>query len=38
MQKGANIMSTKDRIEWSDLALLVAIVLMIAATAHLLSP
>ena len=36
--KGASIVPTKDRIEWSYLALLVAIVLMIAAAAHLLSP
>jgi hypothetical protein len=38
VQKGASIVPTKGRLEWSYLALLVAIVLMIAAAAHLLSP
>jgi hypothetical protein len=35
--KGASIVPTKDRIEWPYVALLIGIVLMIAAAAHLLS-
>jgi hypothetical protein len=35
--KGANIVPAKGRIEWPYVTLLVAIVLMIAAAAHLLS-
>jgi hypothetical protein len=34
---GASIVPTKDRIEWAYVALVVAIVLMIAGAAHLLS-
>jgi hypothetical protein len=36
-KKGAGIVPTKDHIEWPYVALLVAIVLMVAAAAHLLS-
>ena len=37
MQGGASIVPAKDHIEWSYVALLVAIVMMIAGAAHLLS-
>jgi hypothetical protein len=37
VQRGANIMPAKDRIEWPYVTLVVGIVLMIAAVAHLLS-
>ena len=35
--KGASIVPTKDRIEWPYVALLVGIVVMVAAAAHLLA-
>jgi len=35
--RNAGIVATKDYIEWPYVALLVAIVLMVAAAAHLLS-
>ena len=36
--KGANIVSAKDIMEWPYVALVVAILVMVAAAAHLLSP
>jgi hypothetical protein len=37
VQRGASIVPTKDHIEWPYVALLVGIVVMVAAAAHLLS-